>query len=74
MCQTEPPAVHNNDTLDTNGTMAQEEAQDNTDLFSWDNSDNENNDLMTGLITEAELYTQQEQAAKAGKQKNSKAN
>eukprot|EP00957_Ditylum_brightwellii_P087527 6663178-Ditylum_brightwellii.AAC.2 len=74
MHQTGPPPAHCDDAPDTDSTMAQEEAQDKAELFSWDNIDDEDNDLMTGLVTEVELRAQQEQAAKAGKWKNSEAN
>eukprot|EP00957_Ditylum_brightwellii_P133417 10172127-Ditylum_brightwellii.AAC.1 len=47
--------------------MAQEEVE--ADLFCWDNSNKEEEELMIGVSQEAELQVNQTQEEKAGKRK-----
>eukprot|EP00957_Ditylum_brightwellii_P110518 8430187-Ditylum_brightwellii.AAC.1 len=62
------PEEAKNGILDTDSIMAQEEAE--ADLFCWGNSDKEEEELMIGVVQEAELQVKQTQADEAGKRKN----
>eukprot|EP00957_Ditylum_brightwellii_P155692 11852969-Ditylum_brightwellii.AAC.1 len=64
------PEKAKNGILDTDSIMAQEEVE--VDLFYWDNSDEEEEEVMIGVVWEAELQAKQTQAEKGGKRKNNK--
>eukprot|EP00957_Ditylum_brightwellii_P207429 15352956-Ditylum_brightwellii.AAC.1 len=62
------PEEARNGSLDTDSIMAQEEAE--ADLFCWDNSNKEEEELVIGVGQEAELQVKQAQEEKTGKRKN----
>eukprot|EP00957_Ditylum_brightwellii_P088397 6733084-Ditylum_brightwellii.AAC.1 len=62
------PDESGNGGLDMVSIMAQEEAE--ADLFCWDKSYKEEEELIVGVGREAELQVNQTQEEKAGKRKN----